>query len=157
MSVVGGMRSELVSCYRTYIGEMREVSEVDVLTGTGLAMAGLVAAAFGWGLYFYSETLQHGTVTFWTVRETAVAVTGLGVPAFMLGVVVLLLGNSWTTRLSLAGLSACLGAVGLFVVSYPDAWAVPGLDASVAGVTVYGVGLLGLTFATGAAFSCRIT
>jgi hypothetical protein len=151
------MRNELISCYRTYIGEMREVSEVDVFTGTGLAMAGLAASVAGWALYFYSETLTHGSAAFWTTREAAVAVVGLGVPAFMLGVVVLLLGNGRTTRLSLAGFLACLGAVGLFVFTYPDAWAVTGLDASVPGVTVYGLGLLGLTFATGAAFSCRIT
>jgi uncharacterized membrane protein len=154
---VQGMRNELIRCYRQYVGELRQVSEVDVLAGAGLSMAGLAVSIAGWTLYVYNETLTHGTAQFWTIRELSVGIAGLGVPVFMIGVIVLLLGNSRTTAFSLLGFVACLAAIVLFVTTYPDAWSVPGLDYSVAGVTLYGVGLLGLTFAAGAAFSCRVT
>jgi hypothetical protein len=120
-------------------------------------MAGLAVSMLGWGLYAYDETLRHGTAQFWTVRELAIATAGVGVPVFMIGVVVLMLGNSRMTRVSIGGLVACLVAVMVFVSTYPDAWATPGPDASVAGTGLYALGVLALTFACGAAYSCRVT
>jgi phosphoglycerol transferase MdoB-like AlkP superfamily enzyme len=148
----------LLDCYRSYIGDLREVSTVDVFTGAGLTASGLVLALVGWGLFVWSEGVAHGTETFWTLREVSVAVAGVGVPIFLLGVVVLLVGNDRITAAALLGVALCFLTVVLFVVFYPDQWNVPGSpDYVLEGVTLYAVGVLGLAFAAGAAFSCRVS
>jgi len=147
----------LIDCYRRYIGELEDVSEVDVFVGAGLAMVGLVLAVAGWVVLAYAEAAVGVGPRFWTFREVAVIVAGLGVPTFMLGVVTMLVGNDSITAVSLAGFAICLVGVLVFAVAYPHSWNVAtGADYLLEGVTVYGLGVLGITFAAGAAFSCRV-
>lgn len=148
----------LIDCYRRYIGDLEEVSEVDVFLGAGLAMVGLLLAVAGWGILAYAEATVAIGPRFWTFREVAVIVAGLGVPTFMLGMVTMLVGNDSITAISLAGFAVCMVGVLVFTVAYPHSWNVAtGADYLLEGITVYGLGVLGITFAAGAAFSCRVT
>lgn len=147
----------LIGCYRRYIGELEDVSEVDVFLGAGLTMVGVMLAVAGWGTLAYAEAAVEVGPGFWTFREVAVVIAGIGVPTFMLGVVTMLVGNDTVTAVSLAGFAVCLVGVLVFTIAYPHSWNVAtGADYLLEGVTVYGLGVLGITFAAGAAFSCRV-
>jgi hypothetical protein len=150
------MQGMLLDCYTQYVGEIEEVEETNVYAGAGMLGVGFAAAVFGWLLFLWNETGTYGTEAFWTLREVSVALVGLGAPVLLLGAVTLLLGRDRVTALAMVGATACTAAVLLFVVTYPAAWDVPGALNSALGVSVYAAGLLGLAFATGAAFSCRI-
>jgi hypothetical protein len=146
----------LLDCYVRYVGSLEEVEETNVYAGAALLAAGLGAALLGWLLFLWNETGTYGTQTFWTVRELSVILCGLGVPVVFLGSVTLLLGRDRVTALALAGAAACTVAVLLFAATYPEAWDRPETFNSALGVSVYAVGVLSTTFATGAAFSCRL-
>ena len=64
-------------------------------------------------------TTTFGTTGFYTVREVTFVAAGLGIPVFLLGVVTMLLGSDRVTALAGVGVAACLGAVSLFVATYP--------------------------------------
>jgi hypothetical protein len=146
----------LLDCYTRYVGSLEEVEETNVYTGAALLAAGLGAALLGWILFLWNETGAYGTRAFWTVRELSVILCGLGIPVVLLGSVTLLLGRDRVTALALAGAAVCAVAVLLFAATYPEAWDRPETLNSALGVSVYAVGILSATFATGAAFSCRI-
>jgi len=111
----------VVDCYGRYIGELEDVTEVDVFLGAGLTMVGLVLAVAGWGTLADAEAAVGVGPGFWTFREAAVIVAGIGVPVFMLGVVRMLVGNDTITAISLAGVAVRLVGVVAFTVAYPTA------------------------------------
>lgn len=148
----------LIDCYRRYIGDLDEVSEVDVYLGGGLTMGGLALSLLGWLVFLWNElTATFGTAGFYTVREVAIVATGLGIPVFLLGVITMLLGSDRVTALAGAGVVACVGAVLLFVATYPGQWDTASQFNAPIGVTLYGLGATVLVFAAGAAYSCRVT
>lgn len=151
----GGM---LLDCYRTYIGSLDEVGEVDVFVGVGLTGGGLLLALVGWVAFLWNDlTAAYGTTGFYTVRELSVAAAGLGLPLLLLGVVVMMLGTDRVTAVAVVGQAVCLGAVLLFVATYPEAWNVGSHANAPIGVSLYGLGAFMLAFAAGAAYSCRVT
>jgi hypothetical protein len=148
----------LLDCYQRYIGELDEVTPVDVYLGGGLTMGGLALAVAGWLVFLWNElAATHGTPGFYTVREVAVVAAGLGIPVFLLGVVTMLLGSDRVTVLAGVGVAACVGAVLLFVATYPGQWDAASQFNAPVGVTLYGLGAATLVFAAGAAYSCRVT
>ncbi|WP_276271534.1 DUF7139 domain-containing protein [Haloarcula litorea] len=154
----GNPKGMMLDCYRRYIGSIEEVSEVDVVFGMGLTMGGVALSVAGWLAFLWNETMAaYGTSGFYTVREVAIVVAGLGLPLFLLGVVTMTLGSDRMTALSLAGTAVCVGAVLLFLATYPNQWDVPAKLHAPLGVSLYGVGAGMLVFATGAAYSCRVT
>jgi hypothetical protein len=150
-------KAMLVDCYRTYLGQLREVSEVDVWVGVGITGGGALLAVVGWLVFLWNEMGTYGGDGFYAVRELAIAGAGLGIPLLLLGVVTMLLGNDRVTMLAVAGLSVCLGAVLLFVATYPSSWDVPAQFNAPIGVSLYGLGAALITFAAGAAYGCRVT
>ncbi|WP_435065562.1 DUF7139 domain-containing protein [Halobaculum sp. EA56] len=147
----------LLDCYQRYVGDLEQVSEVDVYLGAGLTMGGLALSMAGWIAFLWNETATHGTAQFFAVRELTIAAVGLGIPVFVLGTVAMLLGSDRVTALGVVGLAVSVAAVLLFVVTYPRAWDAPNQFNAPTGVFLYGVGLGALLFAAGAAYSCRVT
>lgn len=153
----GSPDNMLLECYQQYIGNLEEVTEVNVYAGVGLTMGGVALTLVGWYVFLWNETATYGTAQFYTLRELAIVATGLGVPVFLVGVVTMLLGNDRMTALGVVGVAVCLGAVLLFVTTYPDHWDAPGRFNAPVGVSLYGLGTAFILFATGAAYSCRVT
>lgn len=148
-----------LQCYRRYIGQLddEDVTLTTVYVGGGLTLAGMTIALMGWAGFLVSTlSLEYGTAQFWLVRKLLITAVGIGAPAFLFGSVVLFLGRSGLS--SLAGIGAILSvlAMVIFVTSYPSSWDTADSVSVPLAVTLYGLGLLGMTFTTGAAFSCRI-
>lgn len=147
----------LLDCYRRYVGDLESVTEVNVYGGAALALGGLVLTVAGWLGFFLNELGEYGTPSFYTTRELVIAAAGLGVAAFLLGVVTLLVGTARTTAVAGVGVGVCVAAVLFFVVTYPTRWDTPAQFNAPIGVSLYGLGLLTTTFAVGSAYSCRVT
>ncbi|MBP1923549.1 hypothetical protein J2751_002592 [Halorubrum alkaliphilum] len=140
----------LLEYYRQYIGDPDRT--VDVYAGFGLFFVGLGLGLVGVTVFLYSATLPPNSESMYAVRQVASVAAALGLPALLLGVVVLLPVDLRMLYLGVAGSAVCLAAVGLFVWAYPDAWNVTNPpDYSAQGVAIYSVGLVGVIGATGVA------
>lgn len=146
---VSATEDRLFELYRRYIGEPD--SKRDVYLGFGLFFGGVALGLVGLGLFLLERSLAAGTPVWW-LRRIAFAVGALGLPALLLGVVVLLPVARGPLYAAVAGAVGCLVAVAFFVSVYPQAWNVTtGQDYSTLGVTVYAAGLVVVVGAAGAA------
>lgn len=140
----------LLALYRRYVGE--PASERDVYAGFALFFGGIALGAVGLVTFLYSAGLTPGTPFFWQLREIALAAAFLGLPAFILSVIVLLPVGRRASVAAAAGGAICLLAVAGFVAVYPEQWNVrTGADYSAQGIALYAVGLSVLVGATGSA------
>ncbi|MES3162438.1 MAG: permease [Halorubrum sp.] len=140
----------LMGYYRQYIGDPDRT--VDVYAGFGLFFVGLGLGLVGVAVFLYSATLPPNSDSMYAVREVASVAAAVGLPALLLGVVVLLPVDTRMLYLGSAGGVVCLTAIGVFVWAYPHAWNVTNPpDYSAQGVALYSVGLVAVIGATGAA------
>lgn len=146
----------LVDCYRDLVRTVRTAAGGNVRIGKALALAGLLAFVVGYGVFLAAESVEYGTGTFWTYRTLAGGIAGLGLPAFLLGLVVALPEVGRNTYVSIGGALLCAAAIALFLVTYPDQWNVAGgPDYLVETVTVYGLGAMICSAAAGGAVNCH--
>lgn len=139
----------LLSLYRRYLGEPARTT--DVFVGFGLFFAGIALGAIGLVVFLASATVQPESTLFWRLREIAIVLTIIGIPGLLLSVVVLLPVSTRAVYAGMGGVTLCIGATGVFVITYPQAWNVAGTDHSPLGITLYAGGLTILLGATGAA------
>lgn len=142
--------NQLLRYYRRYIGDPDRT--VDVYAGFGLFFVGLGLGAVGVVVFLYSATLPASSSTAYAVREVAGVAAAGGLPALLLGIVVLLPVDKRMVYTAAAGSVIDLVAVGIFVWAYPQDWnvTVPP-DYSAHGIAVYSVGVALVVSATGAA------
>lgn len=142
--------NRLISLYRRYVGEPER--ETDVYLGFALFFGGIALGVIGLGAFLWSVSLPDGAALFWPLREIAISMAFLGLPAFILSVVVLLPVSRRVIAASSAGAFLCLVAVGVFIAVYPQNWNVQaGTDYSAQGIAVYAAGLALLVASTGSA------
>lgn len=142
--------SRVLSLYRRFIGEPGRT--VDVYGGFALFFGGIAVGALGLLVFLWSGTLSQSTALFWQLREIAIVLAALGLPAFVLSVVVLLPVSRRAEYVAGLGSLVCLAALGLFVWAYPKQWNVlSGADYSAQGIAVYAGGMAVLAGATGSA------
>ncbi len=139
--------SPLLSVYREYIGEPE--SQRDVYVGFGLFFAGIALGVVGLGAFAYSGTQETGSTLFWQLREFALVVTMLALPAISISVAVLLPVGQRTNIASLAGSGVCVVAIVWLIQVYPFEWTGTGNDLRVIGL--YSLGLVVLAASTGSA------
>ncbi len=139
----------LLAVYRRFLGEPDR--ERDVYLGFGLFFGGIALAAIGFGVFLWSAAAE-GTPAFWVLREIALATAFLGLPAFVLSIVVLLPVSRRARIGASAGAGICGLAVLVFVAVYPSNWNVQAApDYSAHGIAIYAAGLAILVAATGSA------
>jgi hypothetical protein len=139
----------LFDWYARYVGEPSD--ERDVYAGFGLFFGGIALGLVGVAVFLLGAATSGAGPAF-ALREIAVVLAASGLPAALVGAVVLLPGDDRTTYAAVGGTAVCLVAVGVFVASYPQAWNVARTpDRSALGVGVYAVGLVATAAATGAA------
>jgi hypothetical protein len=139
----------LFEWYARYVGEPTD--ERDVYAGFGLFFGGIALGVVGVAVFLLGAAVSGASPAF-ALREIAVVLAASGLPAALVGAVVLLPGDDRTTYAAVAGTVVCLVAVAIFVASYPYAWNVARApDRSALGVGVYAVGLVVTSAATGAA------
>lgn len=141
--------SRLLALYRRYLGEPERTA--DVFVGFALFFGGIAVGAIGLLVFLASVTAPDGSALFWQLREVALVLAAVGLPALLLSIVVLLPVSRRATHASLGGVALCLAATGIFVAAYPQAWNVAGTDYSPHGISVYAAGLAVLVASTGAA------
>jgi hypothetical protein len=140
----------LFEWYGRYIGDPDE--ETDVYLGFALFFGGIALGAVGVLVFLLSVAASSPGSTAFALREVAVVACAGGLPAILLGMVVLLPGDRRVTYAALGGVAVCLVAIALFVAAYPMHWNVSRTpDYSAQGVAVYAVGLVAVVGATGAA------
>lgn len=140
----------LMRYYRLYVGDPDRT--VDVYAGFGLFFAGLALGLAGVVVFLYSATLPQNTLSTYAVREVAAVAGAVGLPALLLGIVVLLPVDRRMLYLSGVGTAITLVGTGLFVWAYPYNWnVVPSPDYSAQVVAVYTLGLVAVIAATGGA------
>lgn len=142
--------NQLLRYYERYIGDPDRA--VDVYAGFGLFFIGLGLGAVGVLVFLYSATLPANTSTTYAVREVAGVAAAGGLPALLLGIVVLLPVDKRMLYIAAVGSLIDVVAIGLFVWAYPQDWnvAVPP-DYSAQGIAVYSIGVALVVAATGAA------
>ena len=142
--------NRLLEYYRRYVGDPDRT--IDVYAGFGLFFAGIGLGLVGVAIFFYSATLPPEALSTYSVREVAAVAAAVGLPALLLGVVVLLPVDRRMLYLAGVGAAITLVAVGLFTWAYPYNWNVPtATDYSAQVVAVYTVGLVAVIAATGGA------
>ncbi|AZQ15168.1 permease [Halorubrum sp. PV6] len=142
--------SALLGYYRQYVGDPDRA--VDVYAGFGLFFAGIALGLIGVVVFLYSATLPPEALSTYAVQEVAAVAAAVGLPALLLGVVVLLPVDRRMLYLAGAGSAITLVAVGLFSRTYPYNWNVStATDYSAQVVAVYAVGLVAVIAATGGA------
>lgn len=139
----------LLALYRRYLGEPERTA--DVFVGFALFFGGIAVGAIGLLLFLASVGVPAGGDLYWQLREVAIVLSVVGLPALLSSIVVLLPVSRRAEYASLAGGVLCLAATGIFVAAYPQAWNVAGTDYSPHGITVYAAGLTVLVASTGAA------
>lgn len=149
MATESSTGNRLLALYRRFLGEPER--EIEVYTGFALFFGGIALAALGLVLFFWSAAVPSDGGLYWQLREIAIVLAMLGLPAFALSVVVLLPVDRRAIYVGGGGAAICLVAVGVFVYAYPQAWNVDGLDYSAQGIAVYSGGLAVLVASTGAA------
>jgi hypothetical protein len=139
----------LFDWYDRYVGEPTD--ERDVYAGFGLFFGGIALGLVGVVVFLLGAAVSGASPAF-ALREIAVVLAAGGLPAALVGAVVLLPGDDRTTYAAVAGTAVCLLAVAVFVWAYPYQWNVAQTpDHSALGVGVYSVGLVLTAAATGAA------
>lgn len=142
--------NHLLALYRRYVG--RPTSERDVYAGFALFFGGIALGAIGLVVFLFSTGIPEGDPLFWQLREIAITLAALGLPAFILSIVVLLPVSTRAVTVAAAGAVICLIAVGVFIAAYPSNWNVPrGTDYSAQGIAVFAAGLAILLAVTGSA------
>ena len=141
--------NRLLEYYRRYVGDPDRA--IDVYAGFGLFFAGIGLGLVGVAIFFYSATLPSEALSTYAVREVAAVAAAVGLPALLLGVVVLLPVDRRMLYLAGVGTAITLVAVGLFTWAYPYNWNVPDTDYSAQVVAVYTLGLVAVIAATGGA------
>lgn len=141
--------NRLLEYYRRYVGDPDRT--IDVYAGFGLFFAGIGLGLVGVAIFFYSATLPSEALSTYAVREVAGVAAAVGLPALLLGVVVLLPVDRRMVYLAGVGTVITLVAVGLFTWAYPYYWNVPDTDYSAQVVAVYTLGLVAVIAATGSA------
>ncbi len=140
----------LMGYYRRYVGDPERT--IDVYAGFGLFSAGIALGIAGVVVFLYSATLPQNTLPTYAVRQVAAVAGAVGLPALLLGVVVLLPVDSRMLYLAGVGTAITLGGTGLFVRAYPYNWnVVQSPDYSAQVVAVYTLGLVAVIAATGGA------
>lgn len=139
----------LLALYRRYLGEPERTA--DVFVGFALFFGGIAVGAIGLLLFLASVGVPAGGELYWQLREVAIVLSVVGLPALLSSIVVLLPVSRRAEYASLGGGALCLAATGIFVAAYPQAWNVAGTDYSPHGITVYAAGLTVLVASTGAA------
>ncbi|MFB6211927.1 MAG: permease [Halobacteriales archaeon] len=140
----------LLALYRRYIGEPD--AETDVYLGFALFFGGIAFGLLGFVIFLGSVGVTAGTDLFWQLREIAIVLATIGLPAFLIGIVVLLPVSDRARYGAAVGGAVSLIAVIAFIAVYPQNWNVQaGPDYSAEGIAVYAIGLAILVAATGAA------
>ncbi|PHQ38286.1 permease [Halorubrum persicum] len=142
--------NRLLRYYRRYVGDPDRT--VDVYAGFGLFFVGLGLGAVGVAVFLYSATLPPTELSTYAVREVAGVAAAVGLPALLLGIVVLLPVDKRMLYVAAAGSAVTVAAVGVFVWAYPHDWnvAVPP-DYSARVIALYSVGIALVVAATGVA------
>lgn len=142
--------NRLLQYYRRYVGDPDRA--VDVYVGFGLFFVGLGLGAIGVVVFLYSATLPPDELSTYAVREVAGVAAAVGLPALLLGIVVLLPVDRRMLYVAAAGSAVTVAAVGIFVWAYPQDWnvTVPP-DYSARAIAIYSVGIALVVAATGAA------
>lgn len=146
-SVESAVGERLVALYRRYVGEPDRLR--DVYLGFGLFFGGIALGALGLLVFLVGNTYADTTLVFYQFREVAIALVGVGAPAFFMSIPVLLPVGRKTQYAAAAGGVVTLVAVGIFAWAYPYHWNVAGRDESVLGVSTYAVGLAVMVAAIG--------
>lgn len=150
MSADESPSNPLLGWYTRYIGEPETTR--DVYVGFGLFFGGIIFGAIGVVLFLAAASFEAGTDPFWAMRRLSVVLASVGLPAVMLGIVVLLPVSDRALGAAIVGSIICLLAMGVFAASYPSNWNVRrGADYSVHGVAIYAVGLAIVSASTAAA------
>lgn len=140
---------KLFDLYRSYIGEPD--SERDVYVGFGLFLCGIVLAVVALALFVVGTRQAYRSPDFFTWVQPAYALGMLSLPVVMLGIVVLLPSERRVLAVSIVGVMITIAATVGLLHAYPDDWNGYGNDYTVPVITVYAVGLAGITASTGAA------
>ncbi|MFC3959881.1 DUF7139 domain-containing protein [Halovivax cerinus] len=140
---------KLFDLYRSYIGEPD--SERDVYVGFGLFLCGIVLAGVALALFVVGTQHAYRTESFFAWVQPAYALGMLSLPVVMLGIVILLPSERRVLAVSVVGVAITIAATAGFLYAYPDDWNGWGNDYTVPIVTVYAVGLAGISASTGAA------
>lgn len=113
-----------------------------VTAGLGLFLGGLALGALALVVFLSSSALAVSDPAFWPAREAAFATAAVGLPVFLLGVVLLLPVDGRPAIAAASGGLLCLVAVLVFVWAYPTRWdLVRSTDATAPAVGLYAVGL----------------
>lgn len=136
--------------YERYVGEPDATT--DVYLGFGVFFCAVALGIVGLVLFLASGTAAPGSDRYWAFRRVAIVLTSLGLPAALVGIVLLLPVDRRALYAASGGTFLCLAAMGLFVSVYPNNWNVQtGADYSTLGVAIYAAGLAVVVAATGAA------
>lgn len=136
--------------YERYVGEPDATT--DVYLGFGVFFCAVALGIVGLVLFLVSGTAAPGSDRYWAFRRIAIVLTSLGLPAALVGIVILLPVDRRALYAASGGTFLCLAAMGLFVSVYPNNWNVQtGTDYSTLGVAIYATGLAVVVAATGAA------
>lgn len=145
-----GLEGSLNDLYVQYIGEPEK--KRDVYLGFGLFFAGIALGALGLLTFLYSGFQPTDSTAFWQFREIALVLGFLGLPSFVLSIVVLLPVDRRARIASLVGAALCAVATMYFVTVYPYDWTnAGGTDGSTITIVIYAAGLVVLSGSTGAA------
>jgi hypothetical protein len=153
-----GVRDRLLDWYRRYIGEPD--ARTDVYLGFGLFFGGIAFGLLGLLLFLWSATIPPGSLAdpnmaHWTLREVAIALGLLGLPAILVSVVVLLPVRERVLYAGAAGGAVTLLAVVGFVLAYPFNFNLPSgatnADYLAHVVVLYAAGMVAVIGSTGAA------
>ncbi|MGM0591680.1 MAG: DUF7139 domain-containing protein [Halobacteriota archaeon] len=150
MSTKSTPKNPLFKWYERYIGDPETE---DVYLGFALFFGGIALGGVGILIFLLSGVVTADPAFVYALREIGFAAAAAGLPVALLGIVVLLPGDTRMTYAAVAGLVVCGAAVALFVATYPEQWNVGGGagDYSAEGVAVYAVGLVAVVGSTAAA------
>jgi hypothetical protein len=109
--------------------------------GQAFVLFGLLSVVAGVGLFVLTGTFQFHPDAVRTYRRVAVSAAGYGLPAFLLGVVVVTGGERWGIVAALVGGLLSTFAVVLFLTAYFGPWEVFAAPVYVeASIAVYALG-----------------
>jgi hypothetical protein len=131
---------QLQDWYREYIGQPDQ--QRDIYLGFGLFFGGVALGLIGLVVFLVEGALSTGGPIY-PLREVAFSIAALGLPALLLGIVVLLPGDDRVRTVAIVGSAITVVAVLFFVSVYPYNWDVGRqADFSTEGIALYAVGLV---------------
>lgn len=139
---------DLATRYRAYLRELETTRNVRV--GFRVFLGGVGLAALALVLFLWANTYDAHTSAYYAWSEPAYALSMLSIPVAMLGIVILLPSERRLLGVAVGGLVVTVIATGWFTLAYPADWNHYGDDHTLSVVTVYAIGLAGLSVATGA-------